>query len=133
MTRYEQWAIGVALWVMVSLAIIQEHAMADETAQHLAGVHPLRQVGEVWIDRSPTGEPLDLGDEPPRDIDVTWAQLNIRCPREVADLWQHRSLGQHDKLLKCEAVPSHGVAFARLSKIPAKKCSSERITYTSAG
>ena len=45
-----------------------------------------------------------------------WAQLNVRGPREVTDLWEHRSLGRHDKLLKFEAVPSHGVVFVRLSK-----------------
>jgi len=55
-------------------------------------------------------------DEKPRDIDVTWAQLNVRGPREVADLWNHRSLGKHDKQLGFEKVPSHGVAFVRLSK-----------------
>ena len=55
-------------------------------------------------------------DERPRDIDVTWAQLNVRGPWEVTDLWQRRSLGQHDKQLKFEAVPSHGVVFVRLSK-----------------
>ena len=55
-------------------------------------------------------------DEQLRDIDVTWAQLNIRGPREVTDLWEHRSLGRHDTLLKFEAVPSHGVVFVRLSK-----------------
>ena len=55
-------------------------------------------------------------DEKPRDIDVTWAQLNVRGPREVVDLWEHRSLGKHDKLLKFRAIPSHGVVFVRLSK-----------------
>jgi len=55
-------------------------------------------------------------DEESRDIDVTWAQLNVRGPREVTDLWQQRSLGQHDELLKFERIPSHGVVFVRLSK-----------------
>jgi alpha-galactosidase len=55
-------------------------------------------------------------DEKPRDIDVTWTQLNVSGPREVTDLWEHRSLGQHDELLRFEAVPSHGVVFVRLSK-----------------
>jgi len=55
-------------------------------------------------------------DEKPRDIDVTWAQLNITGPRQVTDLWQQRGLGQHDKQLKFDAVPSHGVVFVRLSK-----------------
>jgi len=31
-------------------------------------------------------------------------------------LWNHRSLGKHDKQLGFEKVPSHGVAFVRLSK-----------------
>ena len=51
-----------------------------------------------------------------RDIDVTWAQLNISGAWKVADLWEKRSLGEHDKLLKVKAVPSHGVSFLRLSK-----------------
>jgi len=55
-------------------------------------------------------------DDKPRAIDVTWAQLNIRGPREVTDLWERRSLGKHDKLLKIETIPSHGVVFVRLSK-----------------
>jgi len=55
-------------------------------------------------------------DERARDIDVTWAQLNISGPREVADLWEHRSLGKHDEQLQFEDVPSHGVVFVRLSK-----------------
>jgi alpha-galactosidase len=55
-------------------------------------------------------------DEEPRNIDVSWAQLNVRGPREVTDLWRQRSLGKHDRLLKFEAVPSHGVVFVRLSK-----------------
>ena len=55
-------------------------------------------------------------DEKPRDIEVAWAQLNIRGRRNVVDLWEHRSLGQRDKQLKFETVPSHGVIFVRLSK-----------------
>jgi alpha-galactosidase len=55
-------------------------------------------------------------DDKPRGIDVTWAQLNVRGPREVADLWEHRSLGKHNQLLKFEKTPSHGVVFVRLSK-----------------
>jgi hypothetical protein len=54
-------------------------------------------------------------DDKPRAIDVTWAQLNVRGPREVTDLWEHRSLGKHDNLLKIEGIPSHGVVFVRLS------------------
>ena len=55
-------------------------------------------------------------DDKPRDIDVTWAQLNVAGPREVADLWEHRRLGKHDKRLNFEKIPSHGVVFVRLSK-----------------
>jgi hypothetical protein len=55
-------------------------------------------------------------DEKPRDIDVTWAQLNISGPREVADLWNRRNLGKHDKRLNFEKIPSHGVVLVRLSK-----------------
>jgi len=55
-------------------------------------------------------------DDKPRTIDVTWAQLNIRGPRQVTDLWKQRSLGKHDKLLRSEAVPPHGVVFVRLAK-----------------
>jgi len=58
---------------------------------------------------------VNLDDEP-REIGVTWAQLNIRGPREVADLWGHRVLGRHDERLKFEAIPSHGVVFVRLSQ-----------------
>jgi len=55
-------------------------------------------------------------DEQPRAISVTWAQLNLRGPREVFDLWECRSLGRHEGLLKFGGVPAHGVAFVRLSK-----------------
>jgi alpha-galactosidase len=55
-------------------------------------------------------------DDKPRAIDVTWAQLNVRGPREVTDLWKQRRLGKHDRLLKFEAIPSHGVVFVRLAK-----------------
>ncbi len=39
-----------------------------------------------------------------------------RGPREVTDLWEQRSLGKHDKLLKVETIPSHGVVFVRFAK-----------------
>jgi len=55
-------------------------------------------------------------DDKPRAIDVTWAQLNVRGPREVTDLWEQRSRGKHGKMLKVETIPSHGVVFVRLSK-----------------
>ena len=55
-------------------------------------------------------------DEKPRDVDVTWQQLNISGPRTVVDLWKHRSLGEHDKMLKFDAIPSHGVVLVQLSK-----------------
>jgi alpha-galactosidase len=57
---------------------------------------------------------VNIGNKPSA-IDVTWAQLNIRGPREVTDLWQRRSLGKHDTRLRVETVPSHGVVFVRLS------------------
>jgi len=56
-------------------------------------------------------------DEKPRDIDVTWAQLNVHGPRQVTDLWGHRSLGRKNKRLSFEEVPPHGVVFVRLQKI----------------
>ncbi|MFO8014624.1 MAG: NPCBM/NEW2 domain-containing protein, partial [Phycisphaerae bacterium] len=55
-------------------------------------------------------------DEKPRTIKVSWAQLNVLGPREVMDLWRHRSLGKHDSRLTFENIPSHGVVFVRLSK-----------------
>jgi len=55
-------------------------------------------------------------DERPRAIDVNWAQLNIRGPREVTDLWRHRNLGRHEGLLRFQNIPPHGVVFVRLSK-----------------
>ena len=55
-------------------------------------------------------------DDKPRAIDVTWAQLNVRGPQKVTDLWAKRGLGEHDKKLKFEAIPSHGVVFVRLAK-----------------
>lgn len=54
-------------------------------------------------------------DEVPRDIDVSWSQLNIDGPRQVTDLWEHRSLGEKDEALMFKAIPSHGVVFVRLS------------------
>ena len=42
--------------------------------------------------------------------------MSVRGPREVADLWKKRSLGEHDRLLRLEAVPSHGVVFVRLAR-----------------
>ncbi len=81
-------------------------------------VRKLDQI-EVWKRPLKNGDSAVLFvnlDAKPRDIDVTWAQLNIRGPREVADLWEHHSLGKHDHQLKIAAVPSHGVAFLRLSK-----------------
>ena len=57
-------------------------------------------------------------DERPRDIDVTWAQLNVHGTHQVADLWEHRHLGKREKLLKFNAVKSHGVVFVRLSPLP---------------
>ena len=55
-------------------------------------------------------------DDKPRDIDVTWAQLNVQGQRKVNDLWKQCSLGKHDKQLTAQSVPSHGVVFVRLSK-----------------
>ena len=55
-------------------------------------------------------------DEKARDIDVTWAQLNIDGPRQVADLWNERDLGTHEGSLKFDRVPPHGVVVVRLSK-----------------
>ncbi len=55
-------------------------------------------------------------DDAPRDIDVSWAQLNIKGQRTVFDLWKKQGLGTYDKAMKFEAVPSHGVRFVRLSR-----------------
>lgn len=58
---------------------------------------------------------VNLGTKPCA-INVTWSQLNISGPRNVTDLWKNMSLGKHNKMLKVNAVPSHGAAFVQLSK-----------------
>lgn len=58
---------------------------------------------------------VNLGDEA-SDMDVTWAQLNIRGAYTAFDIWQKRDLGKKRRVLKTKAVPSHGVVLVRLSK-----------------
>ncbi len=59
---------------------------------------------------------FNLGQKPAK-VSVTWAELHIKGPQRVRDLWRQKDLDDADKTLEIE-VPRHGAAMLRLE--PAK-------------
>ena len=58
---------------------------------------------------------VNVGDDAPADITVTWAEAGLSGPRMARDLWAHRDLGRAAGSFTARAVPPHGCQVIRFS------------------
>ena len=59
---------------------------------------------------------VNVGDDAPADIAVTWAEAGLSGPCTARDLWQHADLGVFDGAFTAKGVPPHGCRAVRFSR-----------------
>ena len=59
---------------------------------------------------------VNVGDNAPAHITVTWAEAGLSGPCTARDLWAHRDLGRADGSFMARAVPPHGCQVIRFSR-----------------
>ena len=58
---------------------------------------------------------VNVADDGPKDISITWAEAGLSGTCAVRDLWSHADLGNAEGLFTAKAVPSHGCTVVRFS------------------
>ena len=56
---------------------------------------------------------VNVGDDAPADITVTWAEAGLSGPCMARDLWAYRDLGVVNGSFTARAVPQHGCRVIR--------------------
>ena len=59
---------------------------------------------------------VNVGDDAPADITVTWAAAVLSGPCPARALWAHRALGRADGSFPARTVPPHGCQVIRFSR-----------------
>ena len=59
---------------------------------------------------------VNVGDDAPQDITVTWAQAGLEGRWRARDLWARRDLGTVEGSFTAKAVPPHGCKVVRFSR-----------------
>ena len=58
---------------------------------------------------------VNVGDDTPADITVTWAEAGLSGPCTARDLWSHRDLGRANGSFTATSVPPHGCQVVRFT------------------
>jgi len=58
---------------------------------------------------------VNVSNEGPKDITVTWPGAGLKGPCAARDLWAHRDLGVVDGSFTARAVPQHGCRVIRFA------------------
>ena len=59
---------------------------------------------------------VNIGDEGPKDITVSWAEAGLSGKCAARDCWAGRDLGEFEGSFTAKAVPQHGTVVVRFSR-----------------